>query len=120
MKATRRQANRSRHQRIRRKVKGTAEQPRLSVFRSNQHIYAQVIDDVQQHTLAAASTLEPAVKAEVVAGTPATASGHVGKLIAERALEQGIKSVVFDRGGNLFHGRVKALAEAARSAGLEF
>ena len=120
MKATRKQATRRRHQRIRRKVTGTSEQPRLAVFRSNQHIYVQVIDDVAQHTLVSASTLEPSVKSQVSSGTPSEASGHVGKLIAERALEKGIKTVVFDRGGKLFHGRVKALADAARSAGLEF
>ena len=120
MKATRKQATHRRHRRIRRRVQGTTEQPRLAVFRSNQHIYAQVIDDVRQHTLVAASTLEPTVRSQLSSETPSEASGHVGKLIAERALEQGIKTVVFDRGGKLFHGRVKALADAAREAGLEF
>ncbi len=120
MKATRKQATHRRHRRIRRKVKGTPERPRLAVFRSNQHIYAQVIDDVQQHTLVAASTLEPVVKSQVTSGTPSEASSHIGKLIAERALDKGINTVVFDRGGKLFHGRVKALADAARAAGLEF
>ncbi|KAI9133214.1 50S ribosomal protein L18 [Acaryochloris sp. CCMEE 5410] len=118
MKTTRRDATRSRHQRVRRKVVGTAERPRLAVFRSNQHIYAQVIDDSQQHTLAAASTVESDLKSS--SGATCDASTAVGKLVAERAIEKGIKAVVFDRGGNLYHGRVKALADAAREAGLEF
>lgn len=118
MKTTRRDATRSRHQRVRRKVVGTAERPRLAVFRSNQHIYAQVIDDAQQHTLAAASTVESDLK--LSSGATCDASTAVGKLVAERAIEKGIKAVVFDRGGNLYHGRVKALADAAREAGLEF
>jgi len=118
MKTTRREATRSRHKRVRRKVTGTAERPRLAVFRSNQHIYAQVIDDAQHHTLAAASTVESDLKSSP--GATCDASTAVGKLVAERAIEQGIKSVVFDRGGNLYHGRIKALADAAREAGLEF
>lgn len=118
MKTTRRDATRSRHKRVRRKVVGTAERPRLAVFRSNQHIYAQVIDDAQQHTLAAASTVESDLKSS--SGATCDASTAVGKLVAERAIEKGIKAVVFDRGGNLYHGRVKALADAAREAGLEF
>lgn len=118
MKTTRRDATRSRHQRVRRKVVGTAERPRLAVFRSNQHIYAQVIDDAQHHTLAAASTVESDLKSS--SGATCDASTAVGKLVAERAIEKGIKAVVFDRGGNLYHGRVKALADAAREAGLEF
>lgn len=118
MKSTRRDATRSRHKRVRRKVMGTAERPRLAVFRSNHHIYAQVIDDAQHHTLAAASTVESDLKAS--SGATCDASTAVGKLVAERAIEKGIKAVVFDRGGNLYHGRVKALADAAREAGLEF
>jgi len=117
MKTTRKEATRSRHQRVRRKVIGTPERPRLAVFRSNQHIYAQIIDDAQHHTLAAASTVETAIKAS---GSTCSASTEVGKLIAERAIEKGVQTVVFDRGGNLYHGRVKALADAAREAGLEF
>ncbi len=105
---------------MRRKVSGSAERPRLAVFRSNQHIYVQVIDDNLQHTLAAASTLESAVKSEVKSGATCDASVEIGKLIAQRAREKGISKVVFDRGGNLYHGRVKALAEAAREAGLDF
>ncbi len=118
MKSTRRDATRSRHKRVRRKVMGTAERPRLAVFRSNHHIYAQVIDDAQHHTLAAASTVESDLKSS--SGATCDASTAVGKLVAERAIEKGIKAVVFDRGGNLYHGRVKALADAAREAGLEF
>lgn len=120
MKLTRKESVRRRHRRVRRQVNGTAERPRLAVFRSNQHIYVQVIDDTLQHTLAAASTLEPTLKSELKSGSTCDASVEVGKLIAQRAKEKGVSKVVFDRGGNLYHGRVKALAEAAREAGLEF
>jgi large subunit ribosomal protein L18 len=120
MKLTRKESVRRRHQRVRRKVNGTAERPRLAVFRSNQHIYAQLIDDNQQHTLVAASTLEPSLKSELKSGATCEASAEVGKLIAQRAIEKGISKVVFDRGGSLYHGRVKTLAEAAREAGLDF
>jgi len=95
--------------------------PRLSVFRSSKHIYAQVIDDSRHHTLAAAGSVEPALRQELHNnGATCTAAARVGQVIAERALARGIQRVVFDRGGNLYHGRVKALAEAARAAGLEF
>lgn len=117
---TRTKSTHSRHRRVRRKVSGTSERPRLAIFRSNQHIYAQVIDDIQQRTLAAASTLEPGLRAELSSGATCSASTQVGQLIAQRSLEKGIQQVVFDRGGKLYHGRVKALAEAAREAGLEF
>ncbi|MFM6128924.1 MAG: 50S ribosomal protein L18 [Sphaerospermopsis kisseleviana] len=120
MKLTRQELLKRRHQRIRRKVSGTPIRPRLAVFRSNQHIYAQVIDDVAQHTLAAASTLEPELREQLASGATCEASAAVGKLVASRALAKGIGQVVFDRGGNLYHGRVKALAEAAREAGLNF
>jgi large subunit ribosomal protein L18 len=120
MKLSRKESVRRRHQRVRRKINGTAERPRLSVFRSNNHIYAQIIDDVAQHTLAAASTLEATLRGELESTATQEASAAVGKLVAQRALEKGIEQVVFDRGGNLYHGRVKALAEAARSAGLNF
>ena len=120
MKLTRKESVRRRHKRVRRQVTGTSERPRLAVFRSNQHIYVQVIDDTQQHTLAAASTLEPDLKSGLASGANSQAASEVGKLIAQRALEKGIQQVVFDRGGNLYHGRVKALAEAAREGGLEF
>lgn len=106
------------HFRIRRRVKGTPERPRLAVFRSLKHIYAQIIDDVHGRTLAAASS---AAKSSGLAGGGNVASAReVGRLIAERAKEKGIRRVVFDRGGYLYHGRVKALADAAREAGLEF
>jgi large subunit ribosomal protein L18 len=120
MKSTRKEALKARHNRVRRKISGTAQRPRLAVFRSNQHIYAQLIDDIGQQTLAAASTVESEVKGKVESGATCTASEAVGTLIAQRALKQGIETVVFDRGGNLYHGRVKALADAARAAGLEF
>lgn len=120
MKLTRKESIHRRHERVRRKVFGTSERPRLAVFRSNEHIYAQVIDDTKHHTLVAASTLEPTLKSELSSGANCDASARVGKLIAERALQAGIQKVVFDRGGNLYHGRVKALAEAAREGGLDF
>lgn len=109
-----------RHRRIRKKVNGTPERPRLSVFRSNNHIYAQVIDDVGQHTLAAASTLDPDIKQSISSTATCDASSAVGKLVAQRTLAKGITKVVFDRGGNLYHGRIQALADAAREAGLDF
>lgn len=118
MKATRRESTRRRHARVRRRVKGSSERPRLAIFRSNQHIYAQVIDDTEHKTLAAASTLDK--DAKVKAGGTKDAAAAVGKLIAERALKQKISQVVFDRGGKLYHGRVAALADAAREAGLKF
>lgn len=105
-----------RHYRVRNKLSGTAERPRLNVFRSNTNTYAQVIDDVAGVTLVSASTLDPAVGE----GTKVEQAQAVGKLVAERALEANIKAVVFDRGGYAYHGRVKALAEAAREAGLDF
>ena len=104
------------HDRIRRKVAGTEERPRLAVFRSLKHIYAQVIDDAQGVTLAAASTLEGDKKG----GGDKDAAATVGKLVAQRAIEKGVKDVVFDRGGFIYHGRIKALADAAREAGLNF
>ena len=109
-----------RHLRIRKKVEGSPERPRLSVFRSNRHIYAQVIDDVAQHTLVTASTLDKALREKLESSSNCDASGEVGKLVAQRALDKGIDKVVFDRGGNLYHGRVKALADGAREVGLNF
>ncbi|HYV03397.1 MAG TPA: 50S ribosomal protein L18 [Blastocatellia bacterium] len=106
------------HKRIRGKVSGTAERPRLAVFRSLSHIYAQVIDDGKGVTLAAASSTEPALRER--SGGNVAGAKEIGKLIAERAKEKGITRVVFDRGGYIYHGRVKSLAEAAREAGLEF
>lgn len=120
MKLTRAESKHRRHRRIRRRVSGTPERPRLAVFRSREHIYAQLIDDTNQHTLAAASTVEPEIKSALPSGANCEASKQVGKTIAERSLELGIQKVVFDRGGNLYHGRIRALAEAAREAGLDF
>ena len=105
------------HARIRKKLKGTPERPRLAVFRSVAHIYAQVIDDQQGHTLVAASTTEKDLRGK---GGNVDGAKLIGKAVAERAKEKGISKVVFDRGGYLYHGRVKALADAARAAGLEF
>ena len=105
------------HKRIRRKVRGTEARPRLAVFRSVAHIYAQVIDDSKGQTMVAASSVEKAAKTN---GGNVAAAKAIGKAIAQRAQEKGIKQVVFDRGGYQYHGRVKALAEAAREAGLEF
>lgn len=109
-----------RHQRVRRKVSGTTERPRLAVYRSEHHIYAQVIDDSKGHTLAAASTLDSGLRAELAYGGNVNAAKAVGSLVAQRALESGVKQVVFDRGGFAYHGRVAALADAARESGLEF
>jgi large subunit ribosomal protein L18 len=106
------------HRRIRRKVRGTAERPRLAVFRSLKHIYVQLIDDAQGRTLASASSDEKS--AATASGGNVAGAKAIGKVIAERAKEMGIQKVVFDRGGYLYHGRIQALAEAAREAGLEF
>jgi large subunit ribosomal protein L18 len=106
------------HDRIRKRVKGTAERPRLAIFRSLKHIYAQVIDDRSGRTLAAASSAEK--NGTVADGGNVAGAKEVGRLVAERAKEAGVNMVVFDRGGFLYHGRVKALADAAREAGLEF
>lgn len=113
-------ARKRRHRRVRAKAVGTSERPRLNVFRSSKHIYAQVIDDDQGHTLVAASTLDPELRGELDGLTKAEQAKSVGKLLGERALAEGVKQVVFDRGGYKYHGRVKALAEGSREAGLEF
>jgi len=109
-----------RHQRVRRRVMGTAERPRLCVFRSSKHIESQLIDDTRGHTLVAASTYDPSVREQLGDKDKAAQAAVVGQVLAERAIAAGIKSVVFDRGGYVYHGRVKSLAEAARKAGLEF
>jgi len=119
-KDTVRVARHRRHARVRTKVEGTSSRPRLCVFRSLNHIYAQVIDDSQKHTLVSASTLEPEVKSQANGKAKTGRSELVGSLIAKRAVSKGVKQVVFDRGGYKYHGRVKALAEAARQAGLKF
>ena len=108
------------HIRIRKKLRGTTERPRLTVFRSTAHIYAQVIDDTKGVTLVAASSLEKASGGTKATGGNLSAAKEIGKRVAERAKENGINKVVFDRGGYIYHGRVKALADAAREAGLEF
>jgi len=112
-----REARIRRHRRVRKKVKGTAERPRLAVFRSNKHITAQVIDDRAGHTVAAASSTEPGFDGS---GGNVDAAKKVGELLASRAKDAGVTTVVFDRGGNLYHGRIAALADAARAGGLEF
>lgn len=109
-----------RKRRVRAKVSGTAERPRLAVHRTNAHIYAQVIDDVAGRTLCAASTLDPEFRATGKVGSNKEAADFVGELIAKRALEKGVTEVTFDRGGRIYHGRVKALADGARNAGLKF
>ena len=108
------------HRRIRNRFSGTPERPRLAVFRSNNHMYAQVIDDVAGNTLVAASTLEKAVSAELEKTNNVDAAAYLGTVIAKRALEKGITTVVFDRGGYIYQGKIKALADAAREAGLDF
>jgi large subunit ribosomal protein L18 len=117
---TTRAARVRRHQRVRRRVSGTAIKPRLAVFRSLSHIYAQVIDDVDRRTLLSASDVDPAIRGQIDGKKKQEVATLVGNLIAERAKEQGIEQCVFDRGGFPFHGRVKALAEAARAGGLKF
>ena len=110
----------NKHRKLRNRLAGTAECPRLAVFRSNNHMYAQIIDDTVGKTLVAASTLEKDVKAELEKTNNVDAAAYLGTVIAKKAIEKGIKEVVFDRGGFIYQGKVKALAEAAREAGLEF
>jgi large subunit ribosomal protein L18 len=115
------EARTRRHVRLRKKVSGTTERPRLSVFRSLHHIYAQIIDDIQGVTLVSSSTVEPEIRKQISGnGGNVEAAKVIGTAIAQKALEKGIKQVVFDRGGQIYHGRVKALATAARESGLEF
>ncbi len=119
-KTDRNKLRHNKHMRIRNKISGTPERPRLNVYKSNKNIYAQVIDDTVGNTLVSATSLDSAIKDDVEHGGNVDAAVKVGKLIAQRAVEKGIKEVVFDRGGYIYHGRVKALADAARSEGLEF
>ncbi|WP_458415184.1 50S ribosomal protein L18 [Schinkia sp. CFF1] len=117
-KADKNAVRKKRHARVRAKVSGTAERPRLNVYRSNQHIYAQLIDDVNHVTLASASTVEKDLNLESTGNIEA--AQKIGELVAQRGIEKGVKEIVFDRGGYLYHGKIKALAESAREAGLEF
>ena len=119
-KESRQEIRVKKHLKIRNRFAGTAERPRLSVFRSNNHMYAQIIDDTVGKTLVAASTVEKDVKAELKKTNDVEAAAYLGKVIAERALEKGIKTVVYDRGGFIYQGKIAALADAAREAGLEF
>ena len=113
-------ARQRRHERVRKQISGTAERPRLAVYRSLRHIYAQVIDDIAGHTLVAASTLDVALTEELTDLTKADQAKAVGKLVGKRAADAGVNTIVFDRGGFPYHGRVKALAEGARESGLKF
>ena len=110
----------NKHRKLRNRISGTAEKPRLSVFRSNNHMYVQIIDDVAGNTLVSASTLEKSVKAELEKTNNVDAAAYLGTVIGKRAVEKGIKAVVFDRGGFIYQGKIQALADAAREAGLEF
>ena len=119
-KESRKEVRAKKHMRIRNRFSGTAERPRLAVFRSNNHMYAQIIDDTVGNTLVSASTLEKEIKAELEKTNNVDAAAYLGTVVAKRAIEKGIKEVVFDRGGFIYQGKVAALAEAAREAGLEF
>ena len=119
-KVSRQDVRAKKHERIRNRFKGTAERPRLAVYRSNNHMSAQIIDDVEGRTICSASTMEKEIKGELEQTDNVEAAAYVGTVIAKRAIEKGIKEVVFDRGGFIYQGKVAALAEAAREAGLEF
>lgn len=119
-KQSRSEIRRKKHYRLRNRFAGTAERPRLAVFRSNNHMYAQIIDDVAQTTLVSASTTQKEVKAELEKTNDVAAASYLGTVIAKRALEKGITTVVFDRGGFIYQGKIQALADAAREAGLQF
>ena len=119
-KESRQEVRVKKHMKIRNRFSGTAERPRLAVFRSNNHMYAQIIDDTVGNTLVSASTLEKEIKAELEKTNNVDAAAYLGTVIAKRAIEKGIKEVVFDRGGFIYQGKVAALADAAREAGLEF
>ena len=119
-KKSRSEVRAKKHRRLRNRISGTASTPRLAVFRSNNHMYAQIIDDTIGNTLVSASTLQKDVKAELEKTNNVDAAAYLGTVIAKRAIEKGIKEVVFDRGGFIYHGKVQALADAAREAGLEF
>jgi large subunit ribosomal protein L18 len=119
-KVSRQEVRIKKHMKIRNKISGTSERPRLAVYRSNEHIYAQIIDDVKGITIVAASTVEKAIKDTLEKTNDVAAATAVGDAVAKKAMEKGIEAVVFDRGGFIYHGKVKALADAARAAGLKF
>ena len=119
-KQSRSEIRRKKHYRLRNRFAGTAERPRLAVFRSNNHMYTQIIDDSVGHTLVSASTLEKEIKAELENTDTVDAAAYIGTVVAKRAIEKGIKEVVFDRGGFIYQGKIQALADAAREAGLVF
>ncbi|RKI83637.1 50S ribosomal protein L18 [bacterium 0.1xD8-71] len=119
-KESRQEVRVKKHNRMRNRFSGTPERPRLAVFRSNNHMYAQIIDDTVGNTLVSASTLEKSVKSEIEKTNNVDAAAYLGTVIAKRAIEKGIKTVVFDRGGFIYQGKIAALADAAREAGLEF
>lgn len=119
-KKSRTEVRENKHRKLRNRISGTAEKPRLSVFRSNTHMYVQIIDDVAGNTLVSASTLEKSVKAELEKTNNVEAAAYLGTVIGKRAVEKGIKTVVFDRGGFIYQGKIQALADAAREAGFEF
>ena len=119
-KQSRSKVRAKKHLKLRNHISGTAQKPRLSVFRSNNHMYAQIIDDTVGNTLVSASTLQKDVKADLEKTDDVAAAAHLGKVLAERAVAKGISTVVFDRGGFIYQGKVKALADAAREAGLKF
>ena len=119
-KKSRSEVRENKHRKLRNRFSGTAERPRLAVFRSNNHMYAQIIDDTVGNTLVSASTLQKEVKAELEKTNNVEAAAYLGTVIAKKAIEKGITTVVFDRGGYIYHGKVKALADAAREAGLNF
>ena len=119
-KKSRQEVRAKKHMKIRNRFSGTAERPRLAVFRSNNHMYAQIIDDTVGKTLVSASTVQKEVKAELEKTNNVDAAAYLGTVIAKKAIEQGINTVVFDRGGFIYQGKIKALADAAREAGLEF
>ncbi len=119
-KPSRKEAREKRHYRLRNKISGTPTRPRLAVFRSNKHIYAQIIDDVAGNTIVSASTMEKAIAETLKSTSNVEAASEIGKIIGKRAVEKGIQEIIFDRGGYVYHGKIKALAESAREAGLQF
>ena len=120
IKTSKKERRKKRHLRIRTKIAGTKDVPRLSFYKSNKHFYAQLVNDTESHTLVFCSTVQPALKKEIKSTWSKEAAKRVGEIIAKEALEKGIKKIVFDRGGNRYHGKAQAFAESVRSSGLEF